>query len=431
MKKNWALLGTILLFSLSQSAVSQINVNTSGSASINYPLFSQSAGPFPWTDIGIKVGANVSSGSLNATVGGSTAFGLNTTLTNNQAFIPGSTVLDLGYNPAWTGSVSTNSNGNLNAALSYGIGPISGSVPIMNVNLNTSANGSLGFNLNSGTSGSAHGGVSSPTYSLNGTLEAPFDIARVTLSLGAAAHLDQNVSWSPTVTYGDWVWYSTTPTYSAADNPTFIAGSGGHVLDTFGNPPPSLGLSAGDTFYMNILPAVDLSLDLGNGAEISVPVNLDVNGQVFGDGFNYNFPLGNLYDLSTGTDTTTVDGTWYGSEFYSIPLTFDSSCPLPGVPCESSYIGPTGTNPGDGTTGIPDNLLPPPTINLPSWPDGATGPGTTPIGTLFPNGNCSPFNGSECFNTLTFTPTPEPESLLLLLSGLAGAWKIVSAKRKR
>lgn len=428
MKKNRALLGTFLLFSLSQLAFSQINVNTNGSASINYPLFSQSAGPFPWTDIGIKVGANVTSGSLNATVGGSTAFGLNTSLTNNQAFIPGSTVLDLGYNPGWTGSVSTHANGNLNAALSYGIGPINGSIPIMNTNLNTSASGNLGFNLNSVTSGTAHGGATTPTYSLNGTLEAPFDLARVTLSLGAAAHLDQNVSWSPTVTYGDWVWYSTTPTYSAADNPTFIAGNGGHVLDTFTNP-SGLGLSAGDTFYMNILPAVDLSLGLGNGADISVPVNFDVNGQVFGDGFNYNFPLGNLYNLSTGTDTTNVTGTWYGSDFYSIPLTFDTACTFAGVPCDSSYIGPTGTNPGSGTTGIPNNLLPPPTITLSSWPDGVTGPGTTPNGALFPNGNCSPFDGSVCFQNLRFTQTPEPTSLLLLLSGLAGTWKMVSRKR--
>ena len=427
---KWALMGTFLLLCVSQAAFSQITVGTSGTATINYPSYSQSAGPFPWTDIGLKVGASVSPGSLTATVGGSTGFNFNTNLTNNQAFIPGTTVLDLGYNPAWSGSVSSHSNGNLNGALTYGIGPINGSIPVLNVNLATSANGNLASSLNNGTSGSANGFVSSPTYSLNGTLEAPFDLARITLSLGAAAHLNQNVTWSPTVTYGDLVWYSTSQSYSAADNPVFVAGSGGHVLDTFGNPPPSLGLTAGQTFYMNILPEVELTLPVGNGAVISVPVNLDVNGQVFGDGFNYNFPLGDLYDLSTGTNTTNIDGTWYGGQFYSLALTYDSSCPLPGVPCDSSYIGPTGTNPGDGTTGIPDNVLPPININAPNWPDGVTGPGTQPNGPLFPNGNCSPFNGNECFNTLTFTPTPEPDSLLLLLSGLAGAWKFFGRKRR-
>ena len=416
--RNRALLGVFLL-SLSVAAVAQITVNTNGSSTISYPFFSQSAGPFPWTDIGIKVGAGVTPGSLTANVGGSTAFSFDTSLTNGQAFTPNSTVIDLGYNPAWTGSVSTQANGNLNSQLAFNIGPISGSIPIAKLNLNTGVNGNLGLSLNSSSLGSASHSVSSPTIKFGGTLEAPFDIARLTMSLNFSAQLKQTVAWNPTVTYGDLVWYSTSQSLTATDNPTFVAGSGGHILDTFTAPPASLGLNPGDTFYMNILPTVELSMPVGNEADIGIPVSFDVNGQVFGNHFDYLFPLGDLYDLSSGNNEVNFNGTWYGNQFYSLAIDFDSSCPIPGVPCTSSYVGPTGSDPGGGNNGIPDNVLPPINLTGGNWPDGASGPGTTPNGPLFPNGNCS-FDGTVCFNTLTFTGTPEPGSLMLLLSGTLG-----------
>ena len=102
---------------------SLITVDTTASATASYSTYSQTAGPFPWSDLGIDATASVSAGSLNVATGGSTSYALATTITGGETFTPGSTMLQLGYTPGWTGSLSGAANGDLNSKFVYNIGP--------------------------------------------------------------------------------------------------------------------------------------------------------------------------------------------------------------------------------------------------------------------------------------------------------------------
>src|ERR1700693_542683 len=118
----------LLLLGVAASAQSEA-VGTSASESATYGTVSQNAGPFPWSDLGITASASVSQGGLDVSTGGSTTFELTPTVTAGESFMAGSTVLNLGYTPSWTGTFSsaTAANGNLNSNFVYNIGPFSGS----------------------------------------------------------------------------------------------------------------------------------------------------------------------------------------------------------------------------------------------------------------------------------------------------------------
>lgn len=128
-----------------------ITVDTTASAVANYSTYSQTAGPFPWSDLGITASASISAGTLNVATGGSTSYALQTTVTGGETFTPGSTTLQLGYTPGWTGSLSGAATGNLNSKFVYNIGPISGSSTLFNVPLSgPSVNANLSSSLNAG-----------------------------------------------------------------------------------------------------------------------------------------------------------------------------------------------------------------------------------------------------------------------------------------
>jgi hypothetical protein len=402
-----------------------IDVGTDGTAKETFPTIIQSVGPFPFSDLGIDATALVSPKAVTATVGGQTAFTPLNAPTGGQSLVPGTTTMDFSYTPSWTtGAVSTTGDGTLQAGLSYNIGPFSGSKQIIGTSLNTSVSGNLMPALQNGGTGLASNTAVSPSVSLSTGLSAsvgfcPFCVTLASVSFGVTvgAQLKQTVDWTPTTTYGDLVWYSTSQTLAPTDKPVFVAGSGGQVSNAF-DPASQLKVTNGETIYMNMLPAVELTMPIKDQAAVTVPASFFINYDVFGDSGGKTFPLGNLYDLQTGTDTLNFDAAWYGPDFYSVPIT--ATVPVCGIACFAPTFTTTGGGGyGQGSDGIPLDTLPTDQVGDP-WPGGVGGPGTDPTTPLFTNGACSPTDPSDCADNIAFTSTsvPEPGSLALLATGL-------------
>jgi PEP-CTERM motif-containing protein len=435
----------LLLLAVAAKAQTE-NVGTSSSATASYGTTFQSAGPFPWSDLGITASASVTPGVLNVNTGGSTAFTLNSTVTGNETFIPGATVLNLGYTPSWTGdfNAAPPASGNFNSKFVYNIGPFSGSNTILNAPLSIpSVSAPLDSNLNFNTPAVASQAVNGPGASLGVGLQAQVcfivcaTVASASLNFNVGTQIQQTVSAQPNVTYGDLVWYSTTPTFSNLDKPFFVAGGGGTISNVFDGSAADMAslatlgaLSNGETIYYNFLPAIQLAMPVGNDAAVSVPASITAMWNIFGFKGSQNFPLGNLYTLDTGVESFNYDANFYGGDFYSVPLDVTAFC---GIACFLGF-----ETPPSGSTvnliaggGIPGNT--PPSINITSGGGSVTGYGIPNMGPLFPNGACPPGvapGGPDCATQITTQfsgPTPEPGTLLLLGSALAA---LGAAKRK-
>jgi hypothetical protein len=426
-----AVFAIVAISTIAGPLAGQITVNTGSSGTATYGTVSETAGPFPWSDLGFTAGASVSAGTLNVNTGGSTAYTLTSTVGSSETFTPGSTTLNLGYNPAWTGSFATGpaANGNLNSQFVYNIGPISGSDNLFNDNLSApGANKDLSSNLNAGLGipaislqvGNGLGIGATLTLSANAGL-CPFcvTVASVSLGFNVGSQVVQTVTASPIVNYADLVWYSTTQTYSSTDTFTTVSGSGGNVANTFAA--PSLSLTNGETFYMNILPVVELTMPVFNDALVAVPASITASWDVFGDNGSANYPLGNLFTLDNGDPEFNYDADFYGSQFYSIPLVYTAGC-VP-VACFASYETPPGTTgPDTPNGGIPIDM--PPTVTITGGGTVPGGYGNTTTEPLFPGdpstGNiCGPAGTpyvGECINQVTVTP--EPGTLVLFGTGL-------------
>src|SRR5580692_11056809 len=119
----------VFFITVSCSFAGSITVGTSAAATATYGSVGESAGPFPWSDLGITASASVSGGGLSVATGGSTSYSFLSSLTGGESFTPGATSVNLGYTPGWTGSIATlgAANGDFNSALEWNIGPFSGS----------------------------------------------------------------------------------------------------------------------------------------------------------------------------------------------------------------------------------------------------------------------------------------------------------------
>ena len=410
---------------ISNLSASSIDVSTGASATATYGTFGINAGPFPWSDLGFTAGASVSNGQLQVQTGGSTSFNFNSTLTSGESFIPGTTQLSLGYTPGWSGSSFTTTSaatGNLNSKFVWNIGPFNGSDTLLNVNLGApGATRDLTNFLNAGSgvvnsSTTANGpGVSA---SLTLSAQAFFvTVASATIGINIGTQIQQSVTASPLVTYGDLIWYDKTQTYNAGDSFTFVQGSGGDVLNTFEN--PGIPLANGDTIFMNMLPVVELNMPVTNSSDINVPASIFANWDIFGDSGSQTWPLGNLFSLGTGPQTFDFNPTFYGNFFYSIPLTVTETC---GLACFDTFETPAGTsNPNSNNGGIPPTLFNPPAGDVPCDPGVPCPPppggyGNQNIGQLVPL--CDPATGGNCITDLTVSSSPEPDAALLLGVGL-------------
>ena len=438
------------------------SVGTNASETAAYGTASQGFGPYPWSALGITASASVTPGTLDVQTGGSTSFDLPSgTVTPGESFVPGSTVLDLGYTPGFKGSSISGApaaSGNLSSDFVYNLGPLgSGTVPLVNrtvdvlglgtANLNSSLNNGLGVASLSQSTATAPVGLT-----LSAQAQVCFigcvTVASASITFAVQGQTSQNVIATPTVTYGDLVWESTTQTYSTSDTFTFVAGAGGNIANKFLDPSTQgLSLSNGETFYYNFLPVVEVNMPVVNTAEVAVPASITASYNILGFGGSETWPLGNLYSLTTGGGFD-FNPTFNGSEFYSIPLTYESNpnC-FPGEVCAPFYnVGPGGSTTTNGGGTVPGGSGPDgcgdilvdcglTVPNGPSTPDGYSNtPPILPNPKFDPNDPCQgavvPAGGScqTTFNQTPLTPTPEPEGIALLGIGLLGL-AIMSRRR--
>jgi hypothetical protein len=431
---RFLILITVTIGTVAFSYADGINVATNASANATYGTYSESAGPFPWSDFGITAGANVSAGQLNVGTGGSTNYTLNSAITGSETFTSGSTVLQLGYSPGWTGSFAgTAPTGDLNSQLVYNIGPISGSATLVNAPLAApGASGDLAASLDSGLgipviSNQAASGLG---ISTGVTLKAnvglcPFcvTVASVSLGLSVGTQIQQTVIAQPIVNYDDLIWYSTSPTYSATDTFTTVSGVGGVLSNTF--QAPSLALTNGETVYMNILPEVQLTMPVQNIAAVSVPASISADWDVFGVSGSAS-DSGDLFTLSNGDESFDFDATFYGDSFYSIPLVFTGDCPPTGAACFGSFETPPGGGSLTETGDIPTDL--PPGVVITGGSSTPGGYGETNDGPIIPGDPsqsdvCGPIGtpyAQDCINNVTLSPSAEPASFVLLALGFLG-----------
>jgi hypothetical protein len=449
----------LLIFAAAAHAQTEV-VGTSASETAAFGTAGQTFGPFPWSALGITASASVTPGTLDVQTGGSTSFNLPSgAVTPGESFVPGSTVLDLGYTPGFKGSSISGApaaSGTLSSAFQYNLGPLgSGTVPLVNAtvpvlglgtaNVNTDLDNGLGVAALSQATGTAPAGLT-----LNAQAQVCFivcaTVASASISFDVSGQTSQNVIATPTVTYGDYVWESKTQTWSSSA--VFVPGAAGEIANVFTDP-SGLGLTNGQTFYFNFLPAVQVNMPVVNTAEVAVPASITASYDIFGFGGSETWPLGNLYSLSTG-GSFDFNPTFNGSEFYSIPLVYENNpnC-LPGEVCSPFFNvgpgGPTTTNGGGTVPGGsgPDgcgSILLDCNINVPDNPPTPDGYSNTPPILPGPTFNspdpCEPAGvalppGATCntiVNQTTGIPTPEPGGVALLGLGLVGL-AIMSRRR--
>ncbi len=398
---------------------STINVSTAGSAAMIFLPVSKEVGPVPWSDVGVAASITMVPLPVVASVAGSTSYTLSSPGLA-QAFVPGSTKLSVGYGSVWSGSVASSAFALVQGDMTFGIGPLHADLPLLTAKLNTATSGDPYAALQFGGTGIAKSPIASQNVKVTTGLSAdvgpcPFcvTLASITAAVDLTAQLQQILTWKPTVTYGDLVWYSTTKTLTAADTPILVTGDTGSVDNLFGDPSATLALTNGETIYMNILPVVKLNMPITEQTIVSLPVDLSFHAEIFGATADKTFPLGNLFNVSTGKETLDLTGEWFGARAFSIALDVTQTCGA--LSCRDTYKTP-GVNLSLGT--IPNLLL---TDLLPT--DGTArnfdplsdGPGTDPTRPLFPNGACSPDDPALCITSLTATVTdvPEPDSLML------------------
>jgi hypothetical protein len=244
-------------------------------------------------------------------------------------------------------------------------------------------------------------------------------LASASLGVTLGTQVQQSATVTPTVTYGDLVWISTTlhPSYSATDPQGFFTGSGGTITQALGSV-GGLGLTPGQTFNYNILPEAILNLSVTSQAQLSLPASITASYNVLGVGGSQSFPLGNLYTLSTGAEGFDVSTTFQNGDYYSIPIMYEPSFGLAG-PGEVGVVEGvfSGHLPPDGSSGG----LPPDSGPCAGMPAGCTltvtggsgtigGYGQTNEGPLIPP--CAPADGpyaGDCVNQVTVNPTAAPE----------------------
>jgi hypothetical protein len=462
----------VLVFATAAGAQSE-DVGTGASATATYGSVSQGFGPYPWNDFGIEASASVGQGVLNVTTGGATTFKLPAgTVTPSETFIPGATTLNLGYTPNWTGSFSAApaATGKLNSSFVYNLGPLgSGSDTILNVSVPVLglATGHLTSSLNAPI-------VSPPVTASQTTSTFPVGfgvtakaqvcfivcatVASASISFNVSAQTSQTVVAAPSVVYGDLEWVSTTQTYSSSDTFTFVnglptgPGNSGKIPNVFEGA-TGLSLTSGQTFYYNFLPVVELTMPVVNSAQLGVPASITASYEILGAGGSETFPLGDLYELSTGATEFDFNPTFDGDEFYSIPLIYTlPPCNTPVIACPGAeYETPSASSgipsitmtTGGGT--VPSGMGPDGCLTLTGCElEPTEGPGIPTngyqggnLGDLFPNTNvlCAPPAGvppgtvGTCTAQVnTMGPTPEPGTFVLWGIGLLGLGMLTRRK---
>lgn len=431
-------MSALALAGLATAALGQTtDVGTGSGLSVTYGSATQTAGPAPWSDLGVTATASIAPGELDVATGGSTSFTFTNAPSAGQVVNEGSSFFNVSYTPGWSGSVSQGSaSGNVNSSLVYHLGPLNGSANLLNstaaspastaADLGGSLNGSAGTAVSTAASGSGPGVTAGYTLAARACVIECVTLASASLGVTIGTQVQQTATVTPTVTYGDLVWISTSPLskYSASDPQAFVTGTGGSISNSL-YLLSTADLTKGETFTYNILPVVELNMAVTSQAQLSLPASLTASYSVLGVGGSQSIPLGNLYTLSTGSQSVNVGTTFVDHEYYSVKMDyeglphsayfnddavvvgnytaqkFSGGNPLPGSgPCASTPIGCSLTLPGGsgdlsgyGTQSGGSSLIP---------------------GDQMPGSICAPAgseNAGTCINNVTLTggPVAAPE----------------------
>jgi hypothetical protein len=440
---------------LATAAMGQsIDVGTGSTLSVSYGSAMQTAGPAPWSDLGVTATATIAPGELDIATGGATSYVFTNAPSAGQQVGVG-TAFNLDYAPGWTGSlVQGSASGSVSSSLVYSIGPINGSASLLNVgassssspavDLGASLNAPAGAPVGTAASGTGPGVTTGYTLSASGCVVVCVTIASASLGVTIGTQVQQNATVTPTATYGDLVWISTSPLskYTASDPQAFIAGTGGSIANPIGNL-ASLGLTNGQTFTYNILPVVQLDLSVSSQAQLSLPASLTASYNVLGVGGSESVPLGNLYTLSTGPQTADVTTTFSDGEYYSIKMDYeggthstagnDSDAVVVGNYSAQKLSGGHPLAPGSGPcASMPIGC----SLSLPGGTGYLSGYGTQPgESSLIPNDQgpgsiCAPagsVNAGTCINQVTLTGGPMAAPEMGASAGASAATLLLGA----
>jgi hypothetical protein len=431
--KDFSLVACILCCpSLAYASYLDQVVTTNSSATATYNATGGSAGPYPFTNLG--VGASASLGAdVGADVAGSTAFHFPSidagqTYTSNSGFA-------YSYTPSWSGgSVNSHAGLTANANFVYDLGPFSGSTSIFSTAVDSYASGGIGGGSTL-TGGAANAVSSGPNYTF--TLSESAFLASASVGLTVGLNEQTAVTYTPTLEYGYYNWVNTTGGLSAADTVTFHGVSSGPLNYVF---PQSLESIAGSAnFYDNFLPGVEMQLQITPTTTITFPLTGNFNVSAFGSTLVKSLSLGNLFSLVQNYETWNDDVNWNGPNYYSLYLHEDNSqCQLGVTPTCEVYDVLSGTPLSTSQSFYPLNT----TANLvgggssggfnpalngaPLTPD-ACDPAT---GVCYAGNDPNTPVGPGSVTTHVSEAIPEPATWLLFLAGV-GAMGVALRSRRR
>ena len=409
-------------------------VVTNSSATATYGTTTSSAGPYPFTNLGVGASASLAA-DVAADVSGSTQFHF-PSIDAGQTFAA-TTGFNYSYTPSWSGgSVVAHAGLTANASFVYDLGPFSGSDTLFSTAVDSYALGALGGGSTL-TGGAANGIGYGPSYTF--TLSESAFLASASVGLTVGLNQQAAVTYTPTLEYGYYNWVNTTGGLSASDTVTFHGVSSGPLSYAFGQ---SLQVAAGaQDFYDNFLPGVEMQLQISPTTTITIPLTGNFKVKAFGDTLvDQSFSLGNLYSLIQNYQTWTDDVDWNGPNYYSLYLHEDNTqCQFDPSPTCEVYDVLSGTPLSTSQTFFPLNT----TTNL---VNGGSSGGFNPVldqAPLTPDA-CDPATGICYAGNDPSTPvgpgtvvttlssgTPEPATWALFIVGLGAVGGAMRTRRTR
>jgi hypothetical protein len=423
-----ALLAVALFHAASASAQTTLTVGTGGTATATYGGIPANAGPFPASNFGVAASANLGGTSVDLALGGGTNF-LFPAFSDGQVLLPNSSNVNVGYTPAWTGSLTSTSNFSLSATFVSNVGPFSSSDNLFSQNLNAVASGNLasgGTLAGSNASGTANGSFFNYTYS------ASAFVASASASINIGANYQNSLNWTPTTQYGVYSWLSTTQNQGPSSTPAFTSVSSGglnYTVQDFGSFTP------GQQLYLNFEPGVTLGMTVTPSSTLSAPITGNLSAEAFGDTLiNYTFPIATVFTLPVNYNEWDVNGQWNSSYAYSIPVIEENGqstaggCLDPMVNCVEYIVDGnpfsflTNSFPNSGPSSLTNGFA------SGSWNPILNGGAILPPACDPASGVCyssddpnMPVGSATVTSSVTeVIATPEPGTLPLFVAGLAG-----------
>ncbi|MEO7114296.1 MAG: PEPxxWA-CTERM sorting domain-containing protein [Caldimonas sp.] len=411
-----------MLLASASSAFADGVVQSISTNSLAYGQFGSASGglgPWPFSNFGVQASTNLAT-DVSAGVQGATQFTF-PTIQAGDIFHASTSQLDYGYSADWTNAtIGSHSGLSASASFNYDIGPFSGSKSIYDQALNTTSNGNLGTGATL-TGGAANSVAVGDKYGASYGLSAY--VASASIGLNVGLDLRNDISYTPTVSYGYYSWINTGGGLSGADDLTWNGVSSGNLGYLF--PSNLSGVAGSSNFYLNFMPAVRMNLSIDGSSTVTVPLDGTLKVEAFGSTLvDASLPLGNLYDNKQTYSTWNDNVEWNNGLFYSLKLHQDNldcqrhpsdSCATYTVESQPTFVSQTllpqdtthdyrGTSTGGFDPGLGHAPKVPPICDPQTGECWQSDDPNAPIGP-----------GSETF---TVSSVPEPGSWALMVVGL-------------